>query len=477
MPRIAPPPPAPARLPAAPPIPRPLPLPSASRPGLEEEPSARESFDSLPEMPPPAPAPSREAPTALSLNRQALNRQAMGVPAYSAKLPSLPPLEAPARVDTGRGSGSIWILLGGFAAAACLVIAALALMPRDGQLYVDVRDQSGNAIPLAEVFIDGQKQCDASPCVVRKIEAGHKLVQVLAPGHANQAPVTANIESGEENRLVVTLASATGSLSAKSAQPNVRVFVDGDDRGTLPVELDDLTPGAHELRFDAGPLYTAEKRSIDVVAGEAVDVGEVRLDIAKAIVNVEVDAKATRVLFSRAGERAKVLTGPFPRAVELDPSATWKLVAVRAGYDDVEANVDFADGVAEKTVRLAWREPATTDAPTRVSAADLPTTTPSSSVASAPVVASTTPAAAPADDDGAKSSEVAAEMGTLNVNSIPVSKVLVDGAPMGETPRLDISLAPGTHTVTFIHPELGRKSVSVQIKPGVLTRAAVKLRD
>jgi len=59
----------------------------------------------------------------------------------------------------------------------------------------------------------------------------------------------------------------------------------------------------------------------------------------------------------------------------------------------------------------------------------------------------------------------AAETGKISINSIPVSSVLVDGKPVGQTPTR-VTVPAGPHSVTFIHPEKGRKSVSVQVPPG-----------
>lgn len=54
----------------------------------------------------------------------------------------------------------------------------------------------------------------------------------------------------------------------------------------------------------------------------------------------------------------------------------------------------------------------------------------------------------------------------VNVNSIPVTKVLIDGRPIGTTPKLRVPVAPGSHKVQFIHPNLGRKTISVTLSAG-----------
>lgn len=54
----------------------------------------------------------------------------------------------------------------------------------------------------------------------------------------------------------------------------------------------------------------------------------------------------------------------------------------------------------------------------------------------------------------------------LNLNSIPISNVVLDGRPVGSTPLMGLSVKPGTHTVTFVHPELGRKTSVVTTEAG-----------
>jgi serine/threonine-protein kinase len=87
-------------------------------------------------------------------------------------------------------------------------------------------------------------------------------------------------------------------------------------------------------------------------------------------------------------------------------------------------------------------------------------------VETAPSAPGTPPTALKAPESGA----------TLNINSIPVSKVLLNGRPLGNTPKIGVPVPPGLHRVEFIHRELGRKSVSVIVKAGETKTAAVKFK-
>jgi hypothetical protein len=64
--------------------------------------------------------------------------------------------------------------------------------------------------------------------------------------------------------------------------------------------------------------------------------------------------------------------------------------------------------------------------------------------------------------------------GRLNINSIPYSKVVLDGRPLGDTPRVEIAVAAGMHTVLFVHPEHGRIQKEVYVDSGHTVLAAVR---
>ena len=63
----------------------------------------------------------------------------------------------------------------------------------------------------------------------------------------------------------------------------------------------------------------------------------------------------------------------------------------------------------------------------------------------------------------------------LNVNSIPVSNVLVDGRPVGQTPVLGLKVKPGAHSVVFISPDGKRVVRSTVVGAGRTATVAARL--
>jgi serine/threonine-protein kinase len=226
-----------------------------------------------------------------------------------------------------------------------------------------------------------------------------------------------------------------------------------------------LAAGQHRVRFE-GDRYQPFERTVDVGRGQTIDLGAIQLKIAKAKLTLEVsDNNAKVVLTDVDAHSERTIKGPFPATLDLDGGHRWLVTATARGSRDFATDVSFDDGQADKTVRVAL--------------------TSGSNGSGGPVVASG-PAAAPAPRAAARAKEDASDddakpapsgaMGSLNMNSLPPSKVLLDGRPLGSTPKVGVSVPAGTHTVTFVHPDLGRKTVSVNVPANGEASAGVRFK-
>jgi hypothetical protein len=56
--------------------------------------------------------------------------------------------------------------------------------------------------------------------------------------------------------------------------------------------------------------------------------------------------------------------------------------------------------------------------------------------------------------------------GTLDIDSVPASHVLIDGRPLGATPRIRESVSPGAHVVAFVYSPNVSCRQSIQVLPG-----------
>ncbi|WP_437910718.1 PEGA domain-containing protein [Sorangium sp. So ce327] len=423
--------------------------------------------------PVPAPPPIPSAPPAPAMPPD------LGLRALSRKDE---PTEIRPRHVVQQGAGKAGVLLGGLALVAVLILAVVMLVPKKGALTIDLKTPSGGAVDRAEIFLDGQKRCDTVPCVVRDLEPGSKVVKILAPDFPPRDAVEI-VEGGKDKVVVITLDAAGAERSSTSAStttgvkasgaPGVKVFIDGEEKGVLPVEVS-VPPGEHKLRFDGGERFEPLEQTVEVGQGQMKDLGAVALKVLKGQVTLELATSGASVkLVSAKGTEKKLPDSAWkkpPVKVDVTASERWKIVATKRGHQDFSQAISFEDGQAEKTIRIALEE-ARRSEPAAAAPAPAPAPAPEPAAPRSEPVAAAPKAEAPAE---APEPAAAAGGATLNINSIPVSKVVLDGRPLGSTPKVGVSVPAGSHTVMFIHPDLGKKSVTVTVKAGETKTAAVK---
>jgi hypothetical protein len=243
--------------------------------------------------------------------------------------------------------------------------------------------------------------------------------------------------------------------------------------GPLPQQVGNLTPGAHTLVFQGSDRFAPERKEVTLAADETLHLDNVALRPIRGRASFDVrNPDVSLVLVS--GDR-KIAVADRSDATELDLDRDWTLEASRDGFRDVRMLLDFG-GKADATFVVSVDEPV--KAPSAQPAANSPvpappaavqTTAPSNdgSPAGAKTVTISTPRAEGATASGAPCS--------LNLNSIPASKVVLDGRPLGDTPKIGINVQPGRHTVVFVG-DSGRKTASATCTGGEKKTVAVQFR-
>ena len=64
-------------------------------------------------------------------------------------------------------------------------------LPKKGILKIDLQAKGGGSVDKAEIFVDGQKKCDITPCIVADLDPGSRTVKVIVPNAGPVDPVTA----------------------------------------------------------------------------------------------------------------------------------------------------------------------------------------------------------------------------------------------------------------------------------------------
>lgn len=461
------------------------------------EDTARSLLHSAPPPPPPpaagAPAPP-PAPLTLPPSRQVtlMTRAPISSAAPPSTLPRAPlpppPKTAPATYATpippqqavfepqpsaqpssgGRGLmiGIVVLLLAGAGAGAMFV------MPKKGSMVLTVAGPGNKPVDAIEVYVDGAKKCDASPCRVVDLATGTHLVKVTAAGYQPTADQAVKISSGDEavQNILLTRASEGTGIRVAAEGRGIKLSVDGKEVGPLPQELKDLSPGEHLVHLDGGERYESFEKRILVEADQMQTV-EPKLRVKKGLATIKLgdNVESAKVLLVSGSERRPL--PQLPITVDISVDKPYSIVATKKGFGDFEQRVVFEDGQAERTFVVNLSAGST---PSVASAA--PSPAPQSASVSAPVNAPTRTPSAPTPNPAtlAAIKPAATGNGTLNMNAIPVSNVLLDGRPMGQTPKMGVSVPPGSHTVVFVNSEHGRKAKTITVEPGKSATVVVR---
>ncbi|AKV02163.1 serine/threonine protein kinase [Labilithrix luteola] len=388
------------------------------------------------------------------------------------------------RAQQGKGGMGKGLIIG-IVAAVGVAGAYTVMQPKSGTLVVNVADAKGAAVNKLEVFVDGTKRCESAPCIVKDIASGVYQVKVSAQGFDSPAPRAVTIEGGKSATIdfpLVAAKSASTGFKVAGNQTGVKLSVDGKEVGPLPQELRDLTPGEHKLRFAGSERYAPLEKSVTVTDGEVSDLGNVSLKVLKGKAMIQLGTPGAKVYLVSGTNRKEV--PQFPIAIDFDPNEHWQLEAKKDGMDDYTQPISFDDGQAEKTIVVTLNPKGTAAAAAKAAAA-------AAATAAVPVTA-TNPGSTPKPTEAPKSNPTpataapkkdpapAAATGEawLNINSLPASTVVLDGKPLGATPRLKVSVTPGSHTVLFVNAEQSlKKSITVTVGAGETKPAFAKLRD
>jgi serine/threonine-protein kinase len=450
--------------------------------GIED--TARALLHSAPPPPPaagmPAPLPAAGAPppaarTAslvgrpLSVPPPSVPRAPLPPPPKPVPLPAAPPqafeVHSPAPLSAPpqrSGRGALWMIV---AAAAVIAagVGAFALMPKKGSLVVSVSGPGGKSIDGVQVFVDNTQRCDASPCQVTDLPRGVHFVKVAAASYQTTAPKAVKINAGEESAENVELARGNegSGLKVVAEGAGLKLSVDGKDYGPLPQEIKDIAPGDHTVKIEGGDRYETLEKRITVDADKVTTL-EPKLKVKKGLATIKAGSNAdgAKVLLVSGSERRPV--PQLPLRVDITSDKPYSIVASKKGFSDYKQDIEFEDGQAERTFVVELGSSSANDAPSDNEPRP-------SHGAPAP-----SPAPGPAPQSKPTPPAPAAGKGTLNINSIPVSNVILDGKPLGQTPKVGVSVSAGPHTVIFVHPEHGRKAKSVTIEPGKTAVAIVR---
>jgi serine/threonine-protein kinase len=395
-----------------------------------------------------------------------------GMPAPAASTPSLnqpgtPPRSMEATAVLRPAGARLPVILGA-ALVGVLVIAGVyfVAMPKTGRLAINVSDAKGAGVNHVDIFVDGKKWCETTPCI-QELAKGLHEVKVLADGYEAPAVQAVAVEAGKDATATFTLsASAKGGTGFKieGSQAGAKLYIDGKEIGPLPQEVRDLTPGDHLVRVAASERYAPIEKHVTVEANVVADLGPITLKVLKGKATINLGTAGANVYLVSGSDRRELRS--LPISVDIDTAKAWSLQASKPGYSDYSQAITFDDGQAEKSFTVSL-DPKGSATPAvgygggggggggSVAIAQPPATT---------------------DNGGGGGGGGGGGEGFLNINSIPPSTCFLDGKSLGTTPKVHVSVSAGSHTVKFVDADDGlTKTISVKVGAGETKPAVAKL--
>jgi serine/threonine-protein kinase len=394
------------------------------------------------------------------------------------------PSWAPSMVPQQRGRSNVILAL----VAMVAVLAGFYFYNKsasDGSLEITVLHQ-GQAVTEARIYVGGQLKCEFSPCKLDRVSPGNKSVRVkygLLGGLATVevkggAVASVTVQVGESQAEKAPLATSSGpavptptvatpshadkaTLQVSSKLAGVKVSVNGEAKGELPLKIEDLPAGKLTLRFDAGENYAPLEKDVELSAGETLKIDDVELELLRASVTFELRSPGALVKLLEGGGSTTVLDFSRGKVTKkLDTAKTWSVVATLKDHYPLKKKVKLAnEPKLDVIVRLERDRSATSETPTEPRAA-------------------TTGKKPPPTKPRPKKPEpkAAGGYGTINANSIPPSRVIIDGRPRGSTPVTGVRVKAGSHSVVFIHKKYGRKARTLTVASGQTKTAVVRFK-
>ena len=325
--------------------------------------------------------------------------------------------------------------------ALTLVAATLLViftMPSTGALIVTVSGPGGADVGEVRVIVDGALKCNQSPCRVGELSAGAHTVRVEAPGHLRPADRAVAIEAGGDAVLDFSLSKDDGQrtgVRVGAVGKGLRLFVDGVERGMVPITIGDLPAGEHSVRIEGEGRYEPWEQKVTVKEGELQELSP-NLVAKKAMLTLTggETAQGAEILLTCGDDQQLVLD--LPKTIEIALDQDCRVRATREGFEPFVAKVEFAPGASKTTLVVDLRE------------------------------------AGAAAGGGRIGGAASRAKGFIALSCIPPCPVLVDGRPVGRAPKR-VSVPAGRHTVVFMHKK-GRRTQSVTVRAGKTAMASAK---
>jgi hypothetical protein len=279
----------------------------------------------------------------------------------------------------------------------------------------------------------------------------------------------------------LTGSSDTATVTLETKPADAQVIIDGKvlTGQSSPFTLQGLDPSVpHSIEVSKDGFAT-QKQQFNVSEGEVkplpgVELAALRVDTGFAIASTPPGA----TVFVDGNRIGQVTPA---RVTDLGEGLHVVRLELPGGYQPWETQVALAKGqvIELPNARLVGGGIAQRERPVAAEPREQPSARRESSSASSSHRRSSSSRVASAPRRPAPQQVAVAgggSQGVLRVNSRPWSQVFVDGRMVGNTPQLNIALAPGKHKIKLVNPQLGMsKNFDVAVQAGKATTKIVDL--
>jgi hypothetical protein len=291
-------------------------------------------------------------------------------------------------------------------------------------------------------------------------------------------------ETVQATTVVPAIARPEGVVRVISRPAGAQVLVDGQARGTAPINLT-LPVGQHTLELSSGDIKRTVPFLIEqgAVVAQYVDLAPVpgtgagRLDVtsepAGARVSVDgIDRGITPLALAdlTAGEHKITIANA-------DAAVTRTVTVVPGAPASVVVSLAPAGGSAgwvalKSSLPLQISENGSVLATAGVDRIMIPVGRHQLDV-TAPDFGFRTTVTVQVQAGKTTTVNVAPPNGKLSINAVPWADVTLDGTPMGTTPLGNVSVPAGMHEVIWRHPNFGERRQTVKVSAEASARAGV----
>lgn len=367
-------------------------------------------------------------------------------------------------------------MLGAIAAAVVGALVAIFLLwgPRTGSLVVTVSGPGNKPLDSVEIMVNGEKKCTSSPCTIEGLKADTYYVRAHAAGYQGMADLAVPVAGGAKAVQNLSLVRALGTgIKVIGEGAGLKLYVDDREVGPLPQEIKDMEPGEHTIKVAGSERFEPFEKKITVEPEQMQTIGPLKLRVLKGLATIQPGpgSDGAKVILISGADRRTL--PKLPITLDIPTNQPHTLVATRRGYDQLKLPIMFEDGEVERSFEVALVDAGS--GAVASSGGGAVATSPvhqASYVAPKATTPSTTPTPSPSPAPVAQASGGGGGA-TLNINSIPVSNVLLDGRPVGTTPKLNVHVGAGSHVVTFVNGT-DRKASSVTVSSGETKTVAVR---